>query len=103
MMSLEPDWQSTIFGGYVFAGAMVGGISALFVVMFWLQQRHRLDVRVAGDHYHALGRLLLVFTAFWAYMAYLAGDADLDRRPPARGQVVHPALGQRTGSGSPGR
>ena len=39
----------------------------------------RCDVRglagsaVSAAHYHALGRLLLVFTVFWAYIAYSQG------------------------------
>ena len=70
MMSLEPLWFSTIFGVYYFAGSF--------------RQRHL----AAGDHHrsrsrqeplrrsghdehiHNLGKLMLAFTGFWAYIGF---------------------------------
>ena len=73
LMSLSPGWLSKIFGAYVFAGAMVGGLGAM-VVLLWALRRHGLlDEAARRSHLHALGRLLLTFTVFWMYMAYSQG------------------------------
>jgi hypothetical protein len=67
-MSLQPEWSSTIFGLYFFAGAFVGAI-ALVTVMTNLA-RLRPGARITPDHSQALGRLLFAMIVFWAYMAF---------------------------------
>lgn len=73
VMSLAPAWQSTMFGVYLFAGAMVGALALLAVVTRTLEARGAMRVAIAGSHYHAIGRLLLTFVVFWAYIAYSQG------------------------------
>jgi hypothetical protein len=73
LMSLTPEWYSTIFGAYWFAGAIVAALSALVIVTRVLSSTGALDDVVGGAHYHALGRLLLAFVVFWAYIAYSQG------------------------------
>ncbi len=73
LMALSPDWESTVFGAYVFAGAMVGGLSLMAILVFLLERSGALRDVVAASHYYALGRLMLVFVIFWAYMAYSQG------------------------------
>jgi hypothetical protein len=68
LMSLQPEWSSTIFGLYFFAGAFVGAI-ALISVMANLA-RLRPGTRVTPEHSQALGRLLFAMIVFWAYMAF---------------------------------
>jgi hypothetical protein len=70
LMSLEPTWTSTIFGVYYFAGGFLAGIATVALAA-WAGGRSA----PAGDaltphHFHALARLLLAFTVFWAYVAY---------------------------------
>jgi len=71
VMSLDPHWYSTIFGVYVFAGAVVG-ILALVVVLSVALERRRgpLAGIVTPEHYHDLGKLLFGFVVFWAYIAF---------------------------------
>jgi hypothetical protein len=71
IMSLQPGWSSTIFGLYFFAGAFVGAI-ALVVLMLYVARRWsgHPPLPVTADHAQALGRLLLGMVAFWAYMAF---------------------------------
>lgn len=69
LMSLEPRWVSTAFGVYVFAGAFVATL-ALLIVLAARAQRGPLAGKVLGTHFYALGRLLLAFVVFWAYIAY---------------------------------
>ncbi len=71
VMSLDPHWYSTIFGVYLFAGAVVG-ILALVVLLAVALDRRRgpLAGIVTPEHYHDLGKLLFGFVVFWAYIAY---------------------------------
>ena len=73
LMSMSPDWYSTVYGIYFFAGAMVAGLSAMVLVIRALQSAGPLRDVVARAHYYALGRLMLVFVILWAYMAYSQG------------------------------
>ncbi len=69
-MSLQPEWYSTVFGIYFFAGSYVGAI-ALASVMLCLLQRYGAErVPVTPDHAQALGRLLFAMVIFWAYIAF---------------------------------
>ena len=70
LMSLEPHWYSTIYGGYFFAGSMVAVLSAMIVVSLKLQAAGFLGDEITAEHYHDLGKLLFAFTVFWAYIAF---------------------------------
>jgi hypothetical protein len=73
VMSLDPSWFSTVFGAYVFAGGMVGGLGLMLVLTWAAARGGALHDAVSASHVHALGRLLLTFVVFWAYMAYSQG------------------------------
>jgi hypothetical protein len=71
MMSLDPRFYSTIYGVYWFAGSF----RAAFAVTNVAADATRPDPDGFGhvmnaDHFHALGKLLLAFVAFWAYIAF---------------------------------
>jgi hypothetical protein len=68
LMSLEPLWFSTIYGVYNFSGLLSGGVACTIVVAVWLRNRGTLRGIVRDDHLHDLGKLLLAFTTFWAYI-----------------------------------
>ncbi len=70
MMSLEPHWYSTIFGVYVFAGAVVGFFAWVVLLVAALQAGGLLEDVVTSEHLHDLGKLLFGFTVFWAYIAF---------------------------------
>ncbi len=71
MMSLDPRFYSTIFGVYWFAGSFVGA----FAVVILGAALTRGDPAgfgryMSAEHFHALGKFLLAFVAFWAYVAF---------------------------------
>lgn len=68
LMSLEPHWFSTIFGVYMFGGSMQALFAASIVLTVFLCKRF--NGMVTEDHLHDLGKFLLGFTVFWAYIAY---------------------------------
>src|SRR6266542_6467561 len=84
IMSLTPHWYSTMFGVYFFAGSFVGFIALLSVVVVAMRRAGLLDTVISAEHLHDLGKLLLAFTAFWAYIAFsqffLMWYANLRRR-----------------------
>jgi hypothetical protein len=69
-MSLQPEWYSTIFGLYFFAGAFVGAIALVSVLMNVSRLRGASPSPMTPDHAQALGRLLFAMVIFWAYMAF---------------------------------
>jgi hypothetical protein len=92
LMSLEPEWFSTIYGLYYFSGAVVGFLAVLILAAMLLQAAGRLNVGgisgfrdlkadsrrptaigeslVTVEHYHDLGKLLFGFVIFWGYIAF---------------------------------
>jgi hypothetical protein len=68
LMSLEPDWSSTIFGLYQFAGLFLGGLAGIIVLancLRWLGPFRRV---LSREHLHDLGKLLFGFSSFWMYV-----------------------------------
>ena len=70
LMSLSPDWWSSIYGVYYFSGAMVGALALVAVLTTVCQRSGSLTYLVSPEHYGALGKLLLTFVIFWAYIAF---------------------------------
>lgn len=65
VMSLEPEWGSTMFGVYRFAGLVAGGLAAIVLVAL---HRSKSDSSVTGDRIHDLAKLLFAFSTFWMYI-----------------------------------
>ncbi|MEO6950837.1 MAG: hypothetical protein ABI321_03410 [Polyangia bacterium] len=69
LMSLSPDFYSTMYGFYVLSGGFVAAIGLLAVMMFFGQRAGHLFA-VNTSHWYAIGRLLFAFLVFWAYTAF---------------------------------
>jgi hypothetical protein len=70
MMSLEPNWFSTIYGLLIMTGQVLGAF-AFVIVVAALLSKHKPYEKVIGPlHFHDLGNFLLTFVIFWAYMAF---------------------------------
>lgn len=70
LMSLAPAWWSTVYGVYYFAGAVVAGISLIALLAMLAERAGFLAGYVGDEHFGALGKLLLTFVIFWAYIAF---------------------------------
>jgi hypothetical protein len=68
LMSLEPEWASTIFPVYNFAGMILSGIAAVILIVIWLKQFSHLQTDITDQHLHDLGTLLFSFSSLWMYM-----------------------------------
>ena len=67
IMSLEPEWYSTIFAIYQFAGLFASGLAAIILVVVRLR-RGPLRGAITDEHLHDLGKLLFAFSTFWMYI-----------------------------------
>jgi hypothetical protein len=70
LMSLDFHWFSTMFGVYYFAGAMQSATALCILIVGWLKLRGKFGKLVTDEHFHDLGKLMLAFTVFWAYIAF---------------------------------
>ncbi|HYU34468.1 MAG TPA: hypothetical protein VEW48_20135 [Thermoanaerobaculia bacterium] len=70
LMSLEPEWYSTIFGVYFFAGSAMAFFAFLSLAMIAARRAGLLTEVLSAEHQHDVGKLLLTFVIFWTYMAF---------------------------------
>ena len=70
LMSLDPHWYSTVFGVYIFSGSTLAFLSFITLVCIALRKNETLRRTITIEHIHDLGRLMLTFTIFWAYIAF---------------------------------
>jgi hypothetical protein len=70
LMSLTPLWQSTIFGVYYFAGSFLAAFCVITIATVRARGPNLYGNLVKTDHLHNLGKLMLAFTAFWAYIGF---------------------------------
>jgi hypothetical protein len=69
IMSLSPDFYSTMYGLYVLSGGFVAAVG-LVAIMMMAAQRAGWLVEVNRSHWYAIGRLLFAFLIFWAYTGF---------------------------------
>jgi hypothetical protein len=69
-MSLDPHFQSTMYGWWFFMGAWVTALASwTLIVMAWRRFLGRYDL-IQDKHFHDLGKLCFAFTAFWGYLTF---------------------------------
>ncbi len=70
LMSLEPNWFSTMFSVYTFAGLFQSGLALTYVLMIYLGRKNYFGSFVGGRQVHDLGKMVFGFTVFYAYIAF---------------------------------
>ena len=71
MMSLDPRFFSTIFGVYWFAGSFMAAFAVTIIAGTLTRgDPRRFGHHMSAEHFHSLGKFLLAFVAFWAYVAF---------------------------------
>jgi hypothetical protein len=70
VMSLDPEWFSTIFGLLFVAGWTLSAFSFVIAMMMVLATRKPLEGVVGPGHFHDLGKLLLAFVMLWSYFSF---------------------------------
>jgi hypothetical protein len=67
IMSLDAQWDSTIFGWYVFIGMFVTSLTVIILLTWFLKQAGYLKY-LREDHVQDLAILLFSFSIFWTYL-----------------------------------
>lgn len=70
LMSLDPHWQSSLFGLWFFAGLGLSGLTFVVVVANWLRQWTPMAAVLRRQHFHDYGKLFFAFTMLWAYLSF---------------------------------
>lgn len=70
VMSLDPHWYSTLFGGYFFVGSFYTSLAALALLAGWLKGTAPLKAINRKRHFHDLGKLLFGFCMMTGYLFY---------------------------------
>jgi hypothetical protein len=68
IMSLEPDWYSTIYGWLFTVGEVLLTFAFMIALLVLLSKHEPFRDFVKTAHFHDLGNLMLAFTMLWAYM-----------------------------------
>lgn len=71
IMSLEPEWYSTVFGAVVLLGQALQALAFACIVLHWIAEtdeiRPLLEPKVLND----LGNMLMAFVIIWTYLAFI--------------------------------
>ena len=70
LLGIDYKWFSTMFGVYIFAGAMGSSMSLLVLIITALRRAGYLKETVTMEHYHIMGKWMLAFCVFWAYIGF---------------------------------
>jgi hypothetical protein len=71
VMSLEPEWYSTMYGVLYMGGQAVSGMSFALIAVITLGRFEPWSRTVTPLRRNDLGNLLLAFVMFWAYVAFM--------------------------------
>ena len=69
-MSLEPHWFSTMYGVLFIAGQALSAFAFIVALLVLLSNTPPFAGFVGPRHYHDLGKLMLAFVMFWAYVSF---------------------------------
>jgi hypothetical protein len=70
LMSLNPEWFSTIFGLLIIAGQALSAVAFAILVAALLSTRAPMASVFRPRHFHDLGKLMLAFVMVWAYLSF---------------------------------
>jgi hypothetical protein len=71
LMSLEPNWSSSIYGALVIVGEALATLAIMIAVIAFLSADRPMAEVVTADRLNDLGNLMLAFTMLWAYMSFM--------------------------------
>ena len=71
VMSMDPHWISTLFGGYTFVKAFFVGLGALIILAAIIQMQKGKASGLEPSHFHDVGKLFFAFCLLWADFFYV--------------------------------
>lgn len=70
VMSLEPEWFSTIYGLLIMVGWGLTAFAFAIVITVMLSKTKHLEHVYQPRHFHDHGKLMLAFVMLWAYFSF---------------------------------
>ena len=71
VMSMDPHWISTLFGGYTFVKAFYVGLGALIILAAITRIKKGDASGLEPSHFHDIGKLFFAFCLLWADFFYV--------------------------------
>jgi hypothetical protein len=71
VMSMDPHWISTLFGGYNFVKAFYVGLGALIILAAITRIKKGRASGLEPSHFHDIGKLFFAFCLLWADFFYV--------------------------------
>jgi hypothetical protein len=71
VMSMDPHWVSTLFGGYTFVKAFYVGLGALIILAAITRIKKGKASGLEPSHFHDIGKLFFAFCLLWADFFYV--------------------------------
>ncbi len=69
IMSVDPHWYSTMFGGFFFMSCVYGAMAFASIVLYFVRRNSALmQLAIKRSTLHDLGKLMFGFGIFWAYL-----------------------------------
>lgn len=69
ILSADPQFYSTVYGGMIIIGDAVQTLALTIVVLVLISKTDRFGGRVNSSLLHDLGNMMFAFTIFWTYLA----------------------------------
>ena len=70
VMSMDPHFISTLFGGYFFIKAFYIGLGGVIITASVVSLAYGDDSQLNPAHFHDIGKLFFAFCVVWAYFLY---------------------------------
>jgi len=70
VMSLDPEWFSSLFGLLMIAGQGVASMALIISVCVVLAKREPMNHILKPKHFHDFGKLLMALVCVWAYFSF---------------------------------
>jgi hypothetical protein len=70
VMSLEPNWFSTIYGVLFLVGQVLESFAMVIALVIILSKKSPLREHVTAQHLHDLGNMMFAFMVLWAYLSF---------------------------------
>jgi hypothetical protein len=71
VMSMDPNWYSTLFGAYTFVKAFYVGIGAVIILASLLHLHPKVAFSLPPSQFHDIGKLFFAFCMLWGDFFYV--------------------------------
>jgi hypothetical protein len=71
VMSMDPNWYSTLFGAYTFVKAFYVGLGAVIILASLLHLHPKVNFSLPPSQFHDIGKLFFAFCMLWGDFYYV--------------------------------